>query len=192
MNPRMPILAAGRAHDHFVFHHQRGMRDGIAGFRLGDGRIPQRLPVLGIDGDQMRVDGAHEQRVAQDRQPAIDAAAAGARRLRHRKLVGPEDPSGGGIESDHVVGSLDRVHDPVHHQRRGFELLERSRLIDPLQFQVLHVLRSDLRERAMTLAHSGTGVGQPVLRLLVGAQDAIEGNLGEQRTRDGKKQQQRA
>ena len=45
-----------------------------------------------------------------------------------------------------------------------------------LQSEILGIGRRDLRERAVALAHGGAGVGEPVLRFLVGAQDAFEGN----------------
>jgi hypothetical protein len=44
----------------------------------------------------------------------------------------------------------------------------------PLQFELADILRRDLGEQAMPLAESGSRVGEPVLRLVLGVQDAVE------------------
>src|SRR5207237_4038006 len=110
-----------------------------------------------IDRDQMCVESAQEENVIEYGESAVDTAAAGAPMLRMMR-ESPEDSSRGCIKSDHVILSLHRVHDPVYHQRRGLELLQRSGLIDPLQFQILHIRRSDLVQQTMTLAESSSRV----------------------------------
>ena len=89
---------------------------------------------------------SHSPRIAS---AAIDATAARARLRRRLVAVGPEDAARGAVDGDHVVGRLDGVEHAVHGKRRRFEFLQRLRLEHPLQLQVLHVGRRDLRERRM-------------------------------------------
>ena len=115
-----------------------------------DGVIPLDFAGLRVDRDQVRVDRAHVKRVAEDRQAAADAAAAGPR-LEHRLVLErPERPAGYRVERDDLIHALygrplQRVEHAVHGERRRLELLERLRLPHPLQLEVLHVGRRDLR-----------------------------------------------
>ena len=175
------VFAARRPDDHLVLDDERRQRERVTRLRLGDRLVPDRLAGLGIDRDQMAVDRSHEQRVAEDREPAVDAAAADARQRRDPRRVDPEHASGGGIERHDVVRRQHRVHDAVDDERRRFEFLvglgRPARLEHPLQLQVLHVRRRDLRERAVAVAGQVPGVRQPVLRFLIGAENAVEGDL---------------
>src|SRR4029450_130230 len=85
------------------------------------------------------------------------------------------------IERPDIVGSLYGVHHTVYHERSGLELLERPGLEDPLELEILHVGRRDLRQLTESLAHETAGIREPVLGLLVGAQDSLERHLGLQR-----------
>ena len=69
------------------------------------------------------------------------------------------------------------VYDSVHDQRRGLEFLERPRLEDPLELEVLDVVRRNLRQLAESLALHRPRVGEPVLRLPVGAKQTFERDL---------------
>src|SRR5262249_22245218 len=71
-------IAARGADDHFVFHDQRGVGDDVAVRGVGDGRVPKLLSVLRVESDNVRVEGSHIQRVAQNGQTAVYASAAGA------------------------------------------------------------------------------------------------------------------
>ena len=68
----------------------------------------------------------------------------------------PEHATGRGVERDDVVGRW-TVHDAIDHQRRGLELLERARLEDPLQLEVLHVVRRNLRQGTVALTEHVAG-----------------------------------
>jgi len=52
--------------------------ENMALFGPGHLDIPQRLSILCIDGDQAGVDGAHEERVSRNRDPAIHTSATHA------------------------------------------------------------------------------------------------------------------
>ena len=176
-------VAAGGTDDQLVLDDLRRDGESVAGFgpRAGDGDIPERPSALRIDREEMAVDGAHEQTLAQDRDTAVHASAAGPRLLRGFVAVGPEDAARGAVDRDDVVGRLDGVEHAVHGERRRFEFLERLGLEHPLQFQVLHVGRRDLRERRVTPAEHVARVAEPVVGLRGGAHDAVEGDLRTQR-----------
>src|SRR5580692_784490 len=70
-----PIFAAGHANDDFVFHHQRRERHRVAGFSAGHFGVPDRMAVSRVYRDQVRIDGGHEQRVAQNGYPPINPSA---------------------------------------------------------------------------------------------------------------------
>ena len=55
-------------------------------------------------------------------------------------------------------------------------LFERTGLEDPAQLEIPGILRADLRQRTMALAVETTGIRQPILRLVIGAQDPLERN----------------
>ncbi len=181
--PADAVLAARHADDHLVLHHQRRHGQRIAERVVRHLRVPDRLAALRVDGHEVRVERAHEQRVAEDRDAAIDLAAADAKRRRQHVVIDPEHAAGLRIERHDVVGRLRQVHDAVDDERRGFERLQRLRLKHPLQLEVLRVGGRDLLQRAVALAHVGAGIGQPVLRLAGGLRKALGGDLGTRRPR---------
>src|SRR5688572_32936812 len=65
------VLTATGADDHLVLHHKRGQRYGIARGRIGaiHVRAPHGLAVMSVEGDEASVDRAHEQGVAENREP---------------------------------------------------------------------------------------------------------------------------
>ena len=103
-----------------------------------DGVSQTMLAGLRVDRDQVRVDRAHEQRVAENREAAVDAAAARPRLERRACIRGPERPAGAASSATtSYAGGLHRVQHAVDDQRRRLEFLERLRLPHPLQLEVL-------------------------------------------------------
>src|SRR4029453_17159742 len=129
----------------------------------------------------MTINRCHEKGVAKNSQAAIDAAATEARERRGRVRKHPEHAARCSIERHDIVGSLYGVHHTVYDERSGLELLEGPGLEDPLELEILDVGRRDLRQLTESLAHERAGIGEPVLRLLVGAEDVVERNLGGER-----------
>ena len=69
-----------------------------------DLRVPQQMPVLRIDRDDMRVDGAHEQACRpKSRGPGSPARSTGALAAPGVR-VDPRNASGRGIQRQDVVG----------------------------------------------------------------------------------------
>ena len=180
MNPLTAVFAAADADDHLVLHDERRQADGVSVGMLGDLHVPEETAAARIDGDEACVERAHEQRVAEDRQPAIVGAAAHLEVRRDGMLVDPEDPAGLRIHREDVVGPLGQVHDAVHDERRRLPRSEDLVLQHPLHLEVLHVARIDLAQRAVPLTRVGAGVGQPVVRLGGGVAKPVARRLGRQ------------
>src|SRR5512135_859031 len=96
--------------------------------------------------------------------------------------IGPKRSTGNGIERNDVVRGLDGIHNAVHNKRRRLELLHRGGLEYPLKFELIHVVGSNLVERAVALARVRSRISEPVLRLPVGVQNAVVGYLREKRS----------
>ena len=76
MKPRMPYSPPPTPMMTLSFTTSGARRDRVAVRELGDVDVPQQPPVPRVERDEMRIERAHEQRVAEDRQPAVVGAAA--------------------------------------------------------------------------------------------------------------------
>jgi hypothetical protein len=147
-------VAAGGADDDFILDHQRRVGDDVTfgcGW-LGDLRVPDDLAGFGVDGEQMRIKGAHEEGVAEDGESAVNPAATRVAVSGVGIGQSPEDAAGNRVERVDVVGGLDGVENAVDNQCGGLELFGGLGLPDPLEIEVLDVGGSDLVEQAVALA----------------------------------------
>src|SRR5260370_42633221 len=96
------VLTAGYSRDHHVFDNQRRGGDGMAGAIVGHLHVPQDRARLGAESNEMRIHGAHEDAITQNRHAAIHLVAADVYFGRQAALVAPEWASGGRVERDHV------------------------------------------------------------------------------------------
>ena len=181
-------LRATDSDDDFIFHDERLQRDGVSKFVVSDRDVPERFAVFCIDGDEMRVECAHEQGVAQDRDAAVVGAAADLLAAGIPVLVDPENPSGFRVERHDIVGPLREVHDSVHHNGRRLPRARDLVLQNPLQLEILYVGRIDLLQQAVALARIAAGIAQPVLRFVARPQKAIERYLRVDAIGDERKQ----
>ena len=124
----------------------------------------------------MHVQRVHVEAIAQNRETAVDLAAAVVGADGVPVVVRPKDAARGGIQSEDVILRTREVHDAIHHQRRGFELLRRAALKEPLGFQFFHIAGVDLIEAAVTPAVVAAGIHQPVAGFLIGVQQAFIGD----------------
>ena len=193
-SPDAAVAAAG-ADDHLVLDHERRERQRVGRLHLGDARLPERAAVLRVDRNEVPVERAHVQGVAENRHTPIVRTAAGPVVRIGGVLVDPEGAPGPRVERDDVVGPLREVHDAVHDERRGLPRAHDRALVGPLQLQVAGVGGRDLVERAVARAHERAVVRQPVLRLLGGIDEPLEGDrprsLAVQRQRHEHRQPQR-
>ena len=77
-----PVFTARRPDDDLVLHDQGSQRQAVTGLWPRQRNIPDETSAFRVDGHEMAIDRPHEQRVVENRQPAVDAAAAQPRQLR--------------------------------------------------------------------------------------------------------------
>ena len=128
------------------------------------------LAGLRVDGDELRVERAHEQRVAEDRHAAVVGAAADLRVGRRRVAVEPEDAARSSAST--AITSFGRcVRYMTPSTTSGVDCQAPNTWFCSTHFdsRLRDVGRRDLGERAVALARVGAAVGQPVVRLAGGA-----------------------
>ena len=170
------VLAARDARHHLVLDDEG--RGGLAVPRpvVGGLRVPHEVPRAGVDGDEVRVEGAHVEGVAQNRHAAVVAAAADAQVVGQRVVIAPVLAPGGGVDGDHVARRLGDEHHPVDHQRHRLRPVELRDLVGPLQLELADVAVVDLVEPAVALGVEGARVHQPVLGLVGRVQQTLPGD----------------
>ena len=153
------MRAAGQAHQHFVAND-----DVAAGGDMrfvGCGRVPENLPVAGVDRDHVRIAGGQKNFVFGDGD-AADAAVS-------RRLIGPDarfpnQIAGFAIKRLDDVAGARQIDDAVVHDGRG---LVRAGVVHgpgPLQLQIFHVIARDLVERTVAMPLIIAPEDKPVLR----------------------------
>jgi hypothetical protein len=121
------VLAAGHANDHVVADDQRRMGDAVTRGGISHFLVPEDLPILGVEGHQVRVQCAHVEVSA-----AVDAKAPVIRTTAvdggaQLVLVSPELFTGVQIVRHRGVVRSGHIHHPLGHQRR---VLKRPKLGD--------------------------------------------------------------
>jgi len=169
-------LAAAEPDDHAVLHGKRCNRQGISQMAVADLRCPHGHAAPGIDRHQVRIERAHEERVAENRKTTIVRSAAHADVARVVVAVHPEHAAGRSIERHDVIGPLRQEHDPVDDERGGLPAARIRRLVRPGVREGFDVQRRDLRETAVTVARVVASVHHPVLRLFRRVEQALGGN----------------
>ena len=165
-------VAAGDADDHFVLHDQRRRRDRVRFLQIADGHVPEDRAGLAFERDQMRVERAHVEAIAEQRESAIHRAAAHRRReiRRQRARVLPDRPAGPRVERERLVVVARDVRHAVDDERRVFEAASGKAgdvgLEQPVRCELRHVGRRNLRQRAVTLSRVIAGERRPVGVLL--------------------------
>ena len=177
-------LAARNPGDDAVLDDERRRRLAVARPIVGHLLVPDDVPGPCVEGDQVGVEGAHVERLAQDGHAAVVAPAADAQVVGERVLVAPVGPAGGRVDRRHVARRLGDEHHAVDHERRRLGPVELADRVGPLQLQVRHRAAVDLVEAAEALAVERPRVHQPVVRLVGGMDEALPGD-GRERHRIG-------
>ena len=93
-------FGAGDADDDLVLDRERRAGRRVVEPGIGERLLPQHAAGTRVERDELRIQRRQEQRGAEDREAAIDLAAAGVDPARHPMFVGPERPSGFRVERD--------------------------------------------------------------------------------------------
>ncbi len=183
-------LGAGDAEDHLVFDHQRRHGRRVAALVVLERDVEQHGAGLHVERHQVRIEGRHEQPIAQHAEAAIDRAATQNHLVRQFTPVSPDLAARPRVDGPRVIVEAGDVDHAVDHNRRRLEGAEHTGLKRPLRRELMDVLRRDLRQRTMPLAIVGAGVGEPLGRVLESGSDVCEGDL--RRARMLRRQRDRA
>ena len=173
------VLAAIGSDQHLAFDHGGRHRLRIALFRIGDLRLPQGLPRLRVERNELGVDRAHEQLAALDRHTAVVVAAAHRDDRTELVLVVPELLAGHRVDRIHVIERRGEEHHAVDDDRGRLHRFEHCRLEHVHRSQLPDIAGGDLAARVIArLLVAAVGM-DPVLRVGAGGV--------EHRLRDGRR-----
>src|SRR5262249_2129891 len=139
------VFTAGDTDYHLVLHDQRGHVECVCLAVVCGHDIPADVACLRIERDHVRVEGGHEQPVANHGGTQMDL-------LGQRSLVAPYRASGPCIYGERTIVLPGTVKNTVDEQRRGLELPELCGLKCPFQAQVGDVAGVDLIQGAVAQA----------------------------------------
>ena len=138
------VFAAVRADQHLAVDDHGRHRFRVALLGIGDLRLPQELAGLGVERDELRIDRAHEQLAALDRDAAIVVAAADRHDRAELVLVMPELLSGRRVDRVDVIERRRQEHDAVDHDGRRLHRFQDRRLEHERGLQLADVAGIDL------------------------------------------------
>ena len=158
-------LAAGDTDDGHVLDDQRHGRGAETLRVVGDRLLPNDLPGQAVEGDELRIEGRHQDEVAGDCCPPVHRTAAKAQVVGLLVVVAPVDLAGGRVECEYAVVGRRHVHDAVVHGRRDFELLGGPGRECPGHLETGGVLGRDVVDGRMPVVGVVAAVVQPLLRI---------------------------
>ena len=154
-------LPARGAQQHLAIDDERRQRHVVALLVVVDFRGPDLLAGLGVERHQHRLCRGEKDLVA-----IKTDAAIGRMQRNHvfgeRALVTPQHFAGLGFEREQLVAGRRREHHAVVHDRRRLMAFDLSGGEAPDRLQAAHILRRDVRERAVTPTIVGAAEHQPV------------------------------
>ncbi len=163
-------LAAGDADEHFVLHHHRRRRAGLAFRRIAVLGLPDHLPVLGIECHERGVGLVQEDLAVRISKPAIDGIAAHHRNDVRilRDLVFPKDLAVMvEVECEYRIRERAvHVHDVANDQRAALVAAQHAGRERPGHLQLADVLRVDLLELRVAMVRVVAGRHHPLFRVL--------------------------
>jgi hypothetical protein len=175
--PPNPVLGAGDAENDLVLDDERRDGGGVPELVIRKLDVVQDAAGSHVQRDEVRVDGGHEQAIAEDPEPAIHRAAAAPPVLRQIAAIAPDRAPRTRVDRPGVVVEPGDVQHAVDDHRRRLEAAERAGLERPLRRELADVLRRDLCERTVPLAAVVAAVGQPPRRILEAIQQVLRRHL---------------
>src|SRR5262245_2575903 len=160
-------LARRLSDDDLVLDGQRRAGEVAAALlRLEDLLLPDDLSSLLVERDHAPVQAAEIDAPVRDREAAV--VGLEEQRVHHRielRVEVPDFLARRRIEREDAIVGGDVVHDPVDHERSGFQTLDnRARLMNPGHGKILDVVLVDLGERTV----AGRIVAGVIHRVVVG------------------------
>ena len=159
------VLAAVGADQHLAVDDDRRHRFRISFVGIGDLLFPHQPAGLGVERDQLRIERAHVEHVAQHRDAAVVGAAAERRDRPHLVLVVPVFLASGCVDRVHMIERRRQKHHAVYHDRRRFHRFEHRRLEYELRHELADVRGSDLRAGVVARIRIIAVGMDPVLRV---------------------------
>lgn len=148
---------------------------------------PPLQAALGVERDQVAIEGRHENLVVEDSNAAVHAPESdGVIVVGNGAAPRPEFPARARVERRRGIRTAD-VHHTVHHDRRDLGAAV-GELIRPFDPQSRDIGRSDLGQRRVSMTLVIARVCQPVPRLLGRVGDALVGDLRERRGAEHERQ----
>src|SRR5437016_6762392 len=142
------VFAARNSNDDEILYRQRSEGEAVAIFVIDSGDVPDQVPGLRVESDNVGVERGHEYFVAEDGKSAIDASTTWPDVRWELTLVEPDRASSAGVESERAVVLAGGVEDAVHHERRGFKFAGCGGLIYPFRDHQSSLPSVDLVHRA--------------------------------------------
>src|SRR5262249_27625660 len=140
---------SARAADHdLALGDERRQGEVVSVLVVVDLRFPEHLPGPRIERDDEGVEGGDVDLVPVE----ADATARGVRLddvLGQLALVAPDEVAGLRVQREHLVAGRSHEHDAVVDEWRRLMTLDRAAGVRPYRFEIAHVLRRDLAERAV-------------------------------------------
>lgn len=93
--------------------------------------VPPHRAGLGVEGNQMRIDGTHEYQVAQQGNAAIHLPATEPNVLWNGSAKGPHRPPAARVQRYNVTRRLGYIHEAIDYQRRRLGFVEHIELVHP-------------------------------------------------------------
>ena len=170
------VFAAVGADQNLVLDHGRRHRLAVAELGIGDVGHPDHFAGLGVQRDQLGIEGGEIDLVVENLDAAIVGAAAKGRDRSHLVSVVPELLAGLGVKRVDMAERRRHVHHAIDDDRRRLEQFLDVGLENPGDTQTLDVVAIDLLGGIETCLGVIAVGEQKILRVLVGRVELLLGD----------------
>ena len=171
------VFAAVGADEHFALDDGRSHRLAVAELGIGDIGLPHLVAGLGVERDQLGVEGGEIDLVLGDRDAAIVRPAAIGRDRSERLLVVPQLLAGLRVERVDLAERGRDIHHAVDDDGRGLHQFLDLGLEDPGRAQAADVGGVDLRGGVIALLRVVAVGVQEVVAVAGGAIEHVLGDI---------------
>ena len=160
-------VSTRHSNNHLVLEDERRRRDRVGILRIADRDVPDDITRLPVECDEMRVECAHVQAIAENPKAAIHGPATDRRRNvgRQPASIAPNRTARPPIDGPRLVVVPGQVQNAVNDKRRIFQATPgKARNIGleyPLRNESRDILRRQLLQRTVPLPRVIAGKRQP-------------------------------